>query len=77
MREVQIYLNDERLDLFGNDALEISQKVKDAKEIGKVFTDYTRPFEVPASDSNNKIFKHFYNFNITTMQGLDIVLRYS
>ena len=66
MREVQIYLEDQRLDLFGNDTIEISQKIKDAKEISKVFTDYTRPFEIPASDANNKIFKHFYNFNIST-----------
>ena len=65
MREVQIYVGDERLDLFSNETLEISQKIKDAREIGKVFTDYTRPFKVPASENNNKIFKHFYNFNIT------------
>ena len=66
MREVQLYINDERLDIFDDVTIELSQKIQDAKEIGKIFTDYTRPFEIPASAANNKIFKHFYNFNLTT-----------
>jgi len=66
MREVQIYLKGERIDIFDDITIELSQKIQDAKEIGKIFTDYTRPFEAPASATNNKIFKHFYNFNITT-----------
>lgn len=66
MREVQLYINDERLDIFDDVTIELSQKIQDAKEIGKIFTDYTRPFEIPASAANNKIFRHFYNFNLTT-----------
>ena len=66
MREVQIYLEDQRLDVFTDINIEISQKIQDAKDLGKIFTDYTRPFTAPASANNNKIFKHFYNFNITT-----------
>ena len=66
MIKVQIYLKGQRLDIFNDLTIELSQKIQDAKELGKIFTDYTRPFEAPASATNNKIFKHFYNFNITT-----------
>ena len=37
----------------------------DVKDIGKVFTDFSQTFSVPASETNNKVFRHFYNFNIT------------
>ena len=64
MREVQLFIEDERLDVDSNVNIEISQKIQDVKDIGKVFTDFSRPFNLPASERNNKIFKHFYNFNI-------------
>ena len=33
------------------------------KDPAKIFTEFTQTFTVPASKSNNKIFKHYYNFN--------------
>ena len=36
-----------------------------ASDIAKVFTDYTQQFNIPASKPNSKIFKHYYNYNIT------------
>ena len=66
MREIQLYVKGERVDLNPNNTIEIKSNIKDVKDISKVFTDYSKTFEVPASDNNNKIFRHFYNFNITT-----------
>lgn len=64
MREVQIYIEDQRLDLFKDESIEIKSSIQDAKDISKVFTDYSQSFSIPASAENNKVFKHFYNFNI-------------
>ena len=66
MREIQIYVEDKRLDLFKDETIEVNSSIQDAKDISKVFTDYSQTFDIPASASNNKIFKHFYNFNIST-----------
>jgi len=66
MREIQLYVKGQRVDLNPDNTIEIKSNIKDVKDISKVFTDYSKTFEVPASDNNNKIFRHFYNFNITT-----------
>ena len=66
MREVQLYVEDDRLDIFDGVDIQINSSIQDAKDISKVFTDFSIRFDVPASAANNKIFRHFYNFNITT-----------
>lgn len=66
MREIQIYIEDQRLDLFDNETIEVKSSIQDAKDISKVFTDFSKEFSIPASSVNNKIFKHFYNFNISS-----------
>ena len=67
--KVQLYIkndsgNYDRVDLYSNESIELTSKIQDLRDIGKVFTDFSQSFNVPASDNNNKIFKHFYNFNI-------------
>ncbi len=64
MSQVQLYIQGQRMDLFDEEAIEVKRVIQDAKDIGKVFTDFSKPFILPASQANNKIFKHFYNFNI-------------
>ena len=44
--------------------LHLHSPIQDIRNISKVFTDFTRTFNVPASKNNNKIFKHFHRFNI-------------
>ena len=55
----------ERLDLFDFEMIELTSTVQDVRDIAKIFTDYTQEFSVPASKNNNRIFKHFYNNNIS------------
>ena len=64
MREIQIYIKGQRVDVFGDENVTIKSSIQDAKDISKVFTDYSQPFTLPASDTNNKIFRHFYNTSI-------------
>ena len=49
------------LDLFDDELIEISDSVQNISDLTKVFTSYTQSFTIPASDTNNKIFKHWYN----------------
>ena len=64
MHKLQIYIENERLDLFNDENVELESSVQNIKDISKVFTDYTQSFTVPASKRNNKIFKHWYNASI-------------
>ena len=54
-----------RLELFKDETIELTQNIKDFKDVSKVLTDYTKQFNVPASKVNNKVFKHYYNESIT------------
>ena len=55
-------VNFTRLDLFGNETISLTQVVQDVKDPGKIFTNFTKTFSIPASKTNNKFFKHYENF---------------
>ena len=65
MRRLQLYIGNERVDLFKDETVSLTQTIKNVKDIAKVFTEFTQTFSVPASSVNNKIFKHYYNFDIS------------
>ena len=64
MQNIELYIEGQRLDLFEDESVSLNQTIKNARDVAKVFTDFTQSFNVPASKTNNKIFKHFYNFDI-------------
>ena len=53
-----------RVDLMEEELIELTQVIQDVNDIEKIFTDYSRTFNLPASKTNNKIFKHWYNPDI-------------
>ena len=53
-----------RVDLMEEELISLTQVIQDARDIEKIFTDYSRTFNLPASKTNNKIFKHWYNPDI-------------
>ena len=57
--------NTDRVDMFKDESVSITQSIQNVKDIDKVFTEFTKTFTLPASKTNNKIFKHYYNFDIT------------
>ena len=65
MRRLQLYIGNERVDLFKDETVSLTQTIKNVKDLKKVFTEFTQTFSVPASRTNNKIFKHYYNFDIS------------
>jgi hypothetical protein len=68
-RVTQIYVTNvegelERIDLFKDETISITDTIQDVRDIAKVFTEFSQSFSVPASKTNNKVFKHFYNADI-------------
>ena len=64
MNKVDIYVNDQRLDLFDDEEISINLSVQNVQDISKVFTDFTQGFTVPASPTNNAIFSHYYRTDV-------------
>jgi hypothetical protein len=64
MRRLQLYIGNDRVDLFKDETVSLTQTIQNVKDIAKVFTEFTQTFAVPASKENNIIFQHYYNFNI-------------
>jgi len=61
---IQLYIENERVELFKDESVTITDSIQNVKDIDKVFTAFSQSFSIPASKANNKIFKHYYNFDI-------------
>jgi hypothetical protein len=66
---IELYIEGQRVELFKDESVTITDSIQNVKDIEKVFTAFTQSFSVPASKTNNKIFKHYYNFDI--VEGFD------
>jgi hypothetical protein len=64
MLKVQLFVQGERVDMFQDETIKITKSLKNIKDVAKIFTAFTQTFTLPASKKNNKLFKHYYNFNI-------------
>jgi hypothetical protein len=73
MNQVDIYIDNKRLDLFEDEQISINLIAQNYKDPAKVHTDFTQSFTVPASRANNAIFKHYYRVDV--FGGFDARLR--
>ena len=73
MQKLQLYIEGQRVDMFKDESVTITQSIKSVKQIDKIFTSFSKTFSLPASKINNKIFKHYYNFDI--VGGFDARIR--
>ena len=69
MQKIVLYIknNDDvykRVDMFNDETISLTSKIQDVRDIQKVFTDFSQTFTLPASKTNNKLFQHWYNYNI-------------
>ena len=62
---IELYIEGQRVELFKDESVTITDSIQNIRDIDKVFTAFTQSFSIPASKTNNKIFKHYYNFDIT------------
>lgn len=72
-QEVQLYIDGVRADLFNDESIQITSSIQNVRDISKVFTDYSQTFTLPASQTNNKIFKRYYNPDV--INGFDARLK--
>jgi hypothetical protein len=75
MQEIQLYIGSERVELFKDETISLTETIQNVRDVAKVFTDFTKTFTIPASKKNNKIFKHYYNYDI--INGFDARLKTS
>ena len=59
-------INFQHLDLFEDETITLTQTIQDIRDIEKVFTDFSKTFNLPASSTNNKLFKHYYRRDLIT-----------
>ncbi len=72
MQTLQLYIDTiesdntvyQRVDLFKDETVSLTQSIQNVRDIAKIFTDFTQTFTIPASKENNKLFRHYNNFNI-------------
>jgi len=64
MQTIELYIEGQRVDMFKDESVSLTQSIQNVKDISKIFTDFSRTFTLPSSKTNNKIFKHYYNFSI-------------
>jgi len=64
MQVLELYIDNTRVDMFQDESVTITDALKDIRDIGKVFSPFSKQFNLPASSTNNKLFKHYYNFDI-------------
>ena len=64
MQELQLYIEGQRVELFKDETVSLTQTIQNVKDVSKIFTSFSKTFSLPASKTNNKIFKHYYNFDI-------------
>ena len=73
MQKPQLYIDGQRVDMFEEVNITITDTLKNVKDVSKVFTEFSQTFSLPASKTNNKIFKHYYNSDI--QNGFDARIR--
>ena len=64
-----------RIELFEDEKISVTSSIQNINDISKVFTDYSQSFTIPASATNNAIFKHWYDNSIDN--GFNQGVRYS
>ena len=81
MLQIQLYIEGQEVELYKDESVTLTRSIQDVRDIKKIFTDFSRTFNVPASKNNNKIFKHFHNFLVEgfdarTKKDAEILLNY-
>lgn len=65
MQIIELYINNTRVDLFKDESVTITDSIQNVRDISKIFTAFSQQFNLPASKTNNKLFKHYYNYDIS------------
>jgi len=64
-----------RVEMFQDEKVSVTSTIQNYSDIGKLFTDYSQSFTIPASSINNGIFSHWYDNAVDN--GYDARIRYN
>jgi hypothetical protein len=53
-----------QLDLFKDEKVELNLVVKNLSDISKIRSDFSQPFTIPCSPTNNQLFQYWYNSDV-------------
>ncbi len=73
MLNLDVYIAGQKMDLFEDETIQLVDSIQNLREPDKAISAFTKQFSVPASKENNKIFRHFYNGDISN--GFDARVR--
>jgi hypothetical protein len=75
--ELFIYVDNiaQRVEMFQDEKVSVTSSIQNYADIGKLFTDYSQSFTIPASPINNAIFSHWYDNAVDN--GYDARIRYN
>lgn len=65
MQTLELFIDGTQAEMFKDESVQLTQTIQNVKDIGSIFTDFSRSFNLPASKHNNKLFKHYYDINLT------------
>jgi hypothetical protein len=66
MRTVQLYVENQRIDLFQDEAISVTSSIQNISDLQSVFSDFSQTFTVPCTPNNSAIFEHYYNNDVDT-----------
>jgi len=52
------------VDLFNDESIPLTRQLKDLMNLSTIWTDYTKDFQIPASETNNQIFANWFDENL-------------
>ena len=64
---LDLYILGNKMDLFSDENVTLNSSIQNILDISKVFSDYTKDFNIPASRGNNLVMKHFYRSDIISI----------
>ena len=64
-----------RVDLFNDEKIDLNSSIQNVNDISKTFSDFSQSFTVPASNTNNTIFQHYYNTDVDGVFNPNIRIR--
>jgi len=68
--DLQLYIKDiesgdyVQLDLFQDEKVELNLNVKNINDISKIISDFSQPFTIPTTPTNNRLFQYWYNADV-------------
>ena len=60
----QVVPEETRLDQFKDETVSLTQTIQNVKDLGSIFTDFSKGFTLPATKINNSVFEHYYKLDI-------------